>query len=211
VNVLLDLDGTLTDPREGIVGCIRHALIQLGESLPPDSELEKFIGPPLHDVFRQLTSGNSDQVEAAVTAYRARFEAIGMYENQVYPGIPNALKELAQRGARLFLATSKPRVFAERILKHFDLSNGFVRIYGSELDGSRGDKSELIAHILDDANLNRAHTVMVGDRSYDVLGAVTNQVHPVGVLWGYGSRKELQDAGAKQLYEHPKELVQLVA
>ena len=211
MNVLLDLDGTLTNPREGIVGCIRHALVQLGETVPPDNELERFIGPPLRDAFRELIGDATERVEAAVTAYRVRFEATGMYENQIYAGVPDALSAMSQRGTRLFLATSKPRVFAERILKHFGLDGSFIRIYGSELDGTRSNKSELIAHILRDAGLDRSRTVMVGDRSHDIRGAVDNLVRPVGVLWGYGTRAELQEAGAKELYERPEELAQLVA
>jgi phosphoglycolate phosphatase len=210
VNVLFDLDGTLTDPREGIVACIQHALASLLRPVPDESALLKFIGPPLRDCFRELL-GSDDGVEAAVAAYRDRFRAVGMLENAVYEGIPEALATLRTRGARLYVATSKPRVFAERILEHFDLAKHFTATYGSELDGTRSDKRELIAHVLAESRLSPHSTVMVGDRSHDVLGARANAVLPVGVLWGYGSREELTAAGAERLCVDPSELERIVA
>jgi phosphoglycolate phosphatase len=211
MNILFDLDGTLTDPREGIVGCIKHALSTLNAPIPPESELESFIGPPLRDVFAQLLSGDSGRVEAAVAAYRDRFTALGMFENAVYDGIPEVLDSLVARDVQLYVATSKPRVYAEQILVHFGLSRHFVAIYGSELSGALSDKGELIAHVLETAALRPAETVMVGDRLHDIRGARRNQVLPIGVLWGYGSREELSAAGAERLFERPDELQQLVA
>lgn len=211
MNVLLDLDGTLTDPREGIVGCIRHALSELGEIAPGDEMLVRYIGPPLRDTFRELLGDDSERVEAAVRAYRVRFEAVGMFENEVYAGVPEALEALARRGARLYLATSKPRVYAERILSHFGLSAHIASAYGSELNGALSNKSELIAHVIGRAGLDHSRTVMVGDRKHDIQGAVDNRVRPVGVLWGYGSKAELENAGAAELYEKPEELAKLVA
>lgn len=211
MNVLLDLDGTLTDPREGIVGCIRHALHELGEAVPNDAELARYIGPPLRDAFRELIGSDAERIEAAVMAYRCMFESVGMFQNKVYGGIPSVLDTLSRRGAHLYLATSKPRVYAERILKHFGLATFFAAIYGSELNGALSSKSELIAHVLDDAGLDSAESIMVGDREHDMRGAVDNLVRPIGVLWGYGSRRELLEAGARELYESPHELAKLVA
>jgi phosphoglycolate phosphatase len=211
VNVLLDLDGTLTDPRKGIVGCVRHALSELGEVAPSDQELARYIGPPLRDTFRELLGSDSERIEAAVGAYRVRFEAIGMFENEVYAGVPEALDALSRQGARLYLATSKPRVYAEGILRHFGLLTRFTRAYGSELNGTLSNKSELIAHVLGNEGLDCSRTIMVGDRRYDMQGAVDNRVRPVGVLWGYGSKVELLQAGATELYEKPEELARLVA
>lgn len=211
VNLLLDLDGTLTDPRDGIVGCIRHALLEIGETPPADQELERFIGPPLRNAFRELVGSSPQRIEAAVEAYRGRFTAAGMFENAVYDGVLGALASLSERKVRLFLATSKPRVYAERILSHFSLGTHFIGIYGSELDGRLSDKSDLIAHILNDAGLDSEQTIMVGDREHDVRGAIANRIQPIGVLWGYGSRSELETAGARRLIDHPRELATLVA
>jgi phosphoglycolate phosphatase len=208
VNILFDLDGTLTDPREGIVACIKHGLSSLGEPSPPDAELERFIGPPLHETFAKLLSGDRN-VDAAVKAYRERFSAVGMFENVVYAGIPEVLKTLGAKGAALYVATSKPQVFAERILDHFDLSRYFTRVFGSELNGVRSNKGELIEHILLTEQLSPVDTVMVGDREHDIHGARRNSVRAVGVLWGYGSTKELVAAGAEQIFAQPSELCAL--
>jgi phosphoglycolate phosphatase len=210
VNILFDLDGTLTDPREGIVSCIKHALSTLGELVPCDSDLERFIGPPLRDTFSELLLADGERIEMAVEAYRERFTSRGMFENRIYDGIPQAIEALAGQGVRLFVATSKPRLFAERILIHFGLARHFVAIYGSELSGERSDKGELIAYILATSELRRADTIMVGDREHDIRGARHNNVSPAGALWGYGSREELMAAGAERLLEQPGELTQLV-
>ncbi|MGH8617048.1 MAG: HAD family hydrolase [Burkholderiales bacterium] len=206
MNILFDLDGTLTDPREGIVTCIKHGLSSLGEPSPPDSDLVRFIGPPLHDTFARLLSGDGARIEAAIQAYRERFAAIGMFENTVYSGIPEVVESLSALGADLFVATSKPQVFAEQILAHFGLARYFKEIFGSELSGERSDKGELIGHALVTARLRSGDTVMVGDREHDVRGARRNQVRAVGVLWGYGSREELTAAGAERLFDQPSDL-----
>jgi phosphoglycolate phosphatase len=208
LNVLLDLDGTLTDSRPGIAACLTYALEKLGRTAPGDADLQRFIGPPLRDTFAHLLGCEPDshRVVSAIDAYRERFTASGMFENSVYKGIPETLDRLNATGAQLYVATSKPRVFAERILEHFGLASRLQAIYGSELDGSLGDKSELIAHVLAVAKLNPQDTVMFGDRHHDIAGALLNNVYPVGVLWGYGSREELANAGAKALIETPNEM-----
>ncbi len=178
--------------------------------MPHDSELTRFIGPPLGDCFREMLS-SEDSVDTAVAAYRDRFALVGMFENSVYDGIPEALESLLSHGACLFLVTSKPRIFAERILEHFELAKNFNAVYGSELDGRLSDKGELITHALRQSGLPSNDTVMVGDRRYDVIGALANEVLPVGVLWGYGSREELTSAGAKKLYQEPHELRLIVS
>jgi phosphoglycolate phosphatase len=212
MNVLFDLDGTLTDPREGIVGCIKHALVALRRPVPSDDLLATFIGPPLRDTFSELlgTHSSGHEVDAAVATYRERFAAVGMFENAVHAGIPEVLDALSARGARLFVATSKPRVFAERILDHFELAKRFDEIYGSELDGRLADKADLVRHALTASSLAPADTVMVGDRLHDVVGALRNGVFPVGVLWGFGSEQELLTAGAKRIFGQTHELAHLV-
>jgi phosphoglycolate phosphatase len=214
MHLLFDLDGTLTDPAQGILGCIRHALSRLQIDIDADTPLEPFIGPPLRDTFRTLlgvAGADLALVEAAVAIYRERFTKLGLYENRVYDGIPQSLERLHACADSIHLATSKPRVYAERILEHFGLARYFDGIYGSELDGRLGDKTELIAHLLEREGLDAADSVMIGDRSYDVVGASNNKVDVIGVLWGYGSAAELAQAGARQLCRHPGELADQLA
>jgi phosphoglycolate phosphatase len=207
VNVLFDLDGTLTDPREGIVACLKYALLGLGHDCPSDLDLARFIGPPLKESFAVLLhTADRKQINAAVELYRQRFSSKGMLDNTVYPGIHSALTTLRGRGALLFVTTSKPRVFAERIVEHFGLKEYFCAVYGSELDGTRSDKGELIAHVLQAESLSPHSTVMVGDRAHDIVGAKAHGVFPIGVLWGYGSSDELIAAGATTLCAKPETL-----
>ena len=205
--LLFDLDGTLTDPKEGITRCIAHALEKLGVTAPPPEELTFAIGPPLRpSLARLIGSDDRDDVEAALAAYRERFAAVGLFENAVYEGIPAALAELRDRGHALYLATSKPRVYAERILAHFNLTSCFSGIYGCELDGRMESKYEIIGHILAAHQIKPGDAVMIGDRSHDVLGARANQVAALGVTWGYGTRDELTESGALALCDKPAEL-----
>jgi phosphoglycolate phosphatase len=201
---LLDLDGTLTDSRPGIIKCIQHALTALDVPTPSDAELTMLIGPPLQDTFSKLLPApTAANVDRAVALYRQRFETDGMFENSVYPGIQKSLAGFHKSGVGLYLATSKPQVFAEKILEHFDLAQYFRGIYGSELDGSRGDKAELIRYILAREQINPKHATMIGDRAHDIAGGKANQLQTVGVLWGYGSRDELLAAGADMLIDRP--------
>lgn len=211
VNVLFDLDGTLTDPREGIVACLKYALLRLGRNCPANSELARFIGPPLQECFGTLLhSTDPKAINAAVTLYRQRFASTGMFENSVYPGIDSALTTLRGSGAALFVATSKPQVFAQRIIEHFGLMNYFRAVYGSELDGKRSNKSDLIAHVLRSESLSPHATAMVGDRAHDIVGAKAHGVFPIGVLWGYGSYNELTAAGATTLCARPEMLDEIL-
>lgn len=205
--ILFDLDGTLTDPQQGIVGSLRHAFLTIGFPAPSDEELTKWIGPPLHRAFGQhFGEAHARLVDSAVAAYRDRFSRVGLFENVVYPGVAEGLAALVRRKFRLFVATSKPTVFAERILKHFDLFRHFEGVHGSELSGERSDKGELIAHLLRLRALSAETTIMVGDREHDVRGARANGVVALGARWGYGSHDELIDAGARAVFETPKEL-----
>jgi phosphoglycolate phosphatase len=211
VHVLLDLDGTLTDPREGILNCMRHALTLLDEPCPSDDELERFIGPPLQASFATLFGADSPRIAKAVALYRQRFSSVGLLENRLYPGIPDTLRRLIAQGATLFVATSKPTVFAKQIIDHFGLARDIQAVFGSELDGTRSDKTELIAHILAKQSLSRDATCMVGDRAHDVRGARNNGVIAIGALWGYGTRTELLDAGAAALCETPDDLCDILS
>ncbi len=210
MNILFDLDGTLTDPGTGIVACLKHALEKMGRCAPPDSDLYRYIGPPLQESFESLLDcKDAEEIDAAVALYRERFSTKGIFESSVYPGIPAALAQLKNLGAALYVATSKPYIFAERIVDHFGLMPCFRAVYGSELDGTRSNKGELIAHIVRAEALSSGSTFMVGDRGHDVIGALANGVVPVGALWGYGSREELSAAGATILCERPVMLTAL--
>lgn len=207
----LDLDGTLTDPRLGMTRCLRHALERLDRPVPPEAELERFIGPPLRETFRTLLeSTDPDLVEQGVRAYRERYATVGLYENRVYETIQETLATLQGRSIALFVVTSKPHVYAERILDHFDLLKAFRAVYGPELDGRYDDKRELLARVLSERRLDPRAGWMVGDRDIDVLAASACGVPSAGVLWGFGADGELRRAGAHRLLRRPSELLELV-
>lgn len=203
--IFFDLDGTLTDPKIGITRCIQFALEQLGRPVPPADELIWCIGPPLRESFRTLVGERL--ADTALTRYRERFSETGLYENQVYPGIPQVLDTLCQHGVRLHIASSKPRVYVERILSHFELRAFFATVFGAELDGTRSDKSELLNHALGQVGLRPEQAVMVGDRAHDAIGARNNNMDFIGVLYGYGSAAELRGAGTQRLVDSPQSLL----
>jgi phosphoglycolate phosphatase len=205
--VLLDLDGTLTDPREGVLASFRCALEGVGVVSPGDAVLERGIGPPLHEALGELLGPTRGaDVRAAVALFRERYGATGLFQNRVYPGIPAVLEELRQRGHRLLVCTSKPTPFAERILAHFGLDRFFDHVHGSGLGPTGGDKSGVMADALAAAGLAPRDAVMVGDRWHDAFAARAHGVPMVGVLWGYGSREELLEAGAACVVHAPGEL-----
>ncbi|MGP1397918.1 MAG: HAD hydrolase-like protein [Inquilinaceae bacterium] len=188
--ILFDLDGTLTDPRQGIVGCILHAFERLGRPAPPAASLDSWIGPPLRDSFAGLL-GDGAEADRAVAFYRERFADTGLYENRVYDGVPEMLDTVAGAGHRIYLATSKPWPFAARILTHFGLDRWFDGVHGAELDGTRGTKGDLLRYVLDRRALTPASTVMVGDRKHDAIGAAQAGIRCVMVAYGYGDAAEL--------------------
>ena len=200
-NLFFDLDGTLTDPRDGIVRCLQYAIASVHVPVPTEAELTRLIGPPLQDSFRRvLGPSNAHLVPDAIALYRERFGTIGMFENAVYPGIPEGLAALAGAGWRMFVVTSKPTAFARPILQHFDLVHYFAGIYGSELSGERSDKGALISHVLEAEHILAEQALMIGDRSHDVIGAKSNKVRSIGVLWGYGTPEELAEAQADRIF-----------
>ncbi|MBX3714611.1 MAG: HAD hydrolase-like protein [Burkholderiales bacterium] len=210
--LLFDLDGTLTDPREGITKCIAHALERMGREAPPPEALTFAIGPPLRaSLARLLRTDDRDEVERAIGHYRERFAGTGLYENAPYAGIDAALAALRAAGHRLFVATSKPRVYAERIVRHFALDAHFEAVHGCELDGTREDKRDLLAHLLPHHGLASPGTVMIGDRGVDMRAARHHGAFALGVTWGYGSREELREAGAHALCGSPGGLAATIA
>ena len=202
--IYFDLDGTLTDPKPGITGSIQYALKKLGQPVPSQDELTWCIGPPLHASLKRLV-GTDELADRALLLYRERFSEVGLFENTPYQGIHDTLAAVAATGARMFVATSKPAVYATRIVDHFGLKPYFERVFGSELDGTRVDKSDLLRYALDEAKVDPQHAIMIGDRSHDVVGARTNGMTAIGVLYGYGSEAELRDAGAHHICAaHPE-------
>ncbi|CCE03370.1 HAD hydrolase-like protein [Bradyrhizobium sp. STM 3809] len=210
-SVLLDLDGTLIDSRPGIAASTRAALRSLGHAPDDGLDVTAFIGPPLQDMLRALlrTYGD-DRVDAAVLAYRQHYGDTGLFDCALYPGIGEALREMHGARLRLHLATSKRELFARRILEHLGLASLFTAIHGSVPSGALDHKPELLAHILSLRNIDARDGVMVGDRRHDIAGAHAVKMRSLGVLWGYGSRDELETAGADRVVESPADLPRVV-
>jgi phosphoglycolate phosphatase len=187
---------------------MQHALTVLGLPVPPDEALIRFIGPPTQDAFPELLGTHDPELnQRAIAVYRERFARLGMFENSVYPGVLEGLRALTAAGFPMLVVTSKPEVFAQQIIDHFELRTFFDRVYGSELTGERGNKAELIAHVLASEGLNSAEAWMIGDRLHDIRGAKRNGLRAAGVLWGYGDHAELTEAGADIVFASMPELV----
>lgn len=200
--ILFDLDGTLTESAPGIINSIKHTYEHYGITDYDEAELSKFVGPPLIESFMRYCGFSREKASEAVDVYREYFSTKGLFENAVYDGIPECLETLKSAGFTLAVATSKPQVFCERILEHFDLAKYFEVVKGIPLDGEDMTKAQVISQALDALGItNKSESVMVGDRDYDVKGAKENGIPCVGVLYGYGSREELADAGAIAICE----------
>lgn len=207
-NILFDLDGTVTDPALGITNSVMYALKRYGIEVPERSELYKFIGPPLAGSFSEYYGFSEEEGHRAVEVYREYYKDKGIFENKVYDGFEDMLKALKENGASIFLATSKPRVYAKQILEHFEIDKYFDGVVGSELNGERVEKDEVIAYALEKHSIEDA--VMVGDRSFDILGAKRNGLKSVGVLYGYGTKEELEAAGADFIVSSVEELKEIL-
>ena len=211
LSILFDLDGTLTNPCDGITRCIQYALERLGKPAPATADLLWCIGPPLRESFQKMLVGEpGETVDHALRLYRERFSTVGKFENEVYPEIPGVLDRLSRDGATLFIATSKPAIYARDIAEHFGLLRYFKKVYGSELTGKLTHKSDLIQHVMDAESPDKAKTVMVGDRSFDILGARQCGIASIGVTYGFGSRRELEEAGASWIVNTPSEIVSCI-
>lgn len=198
-NILIDLDGTLTDPKEGITTSARYGLNKIGHPIPDSENIDWIIGPPLKASLAKILGVDANDVlaEQALLGYRERFAVQGLYENHVFDDVADTLDALKTKGYRLFLATAKPEIYARQILDHFDLLKYFEYPYGSELSGERTNKGELIAYILEKEQLNPAECLMVGDREHDIFGARKNGIETIAVEYGYGSAAELDEAKPK--------------
>lgn len=209
--ILFDLDGTLTDPMVGITKSVQYALKTYGIEEPDLEKLIPFIGPPLKDSFMKYYNFPEEQAREGIARYREYFTVKGIFENQVYDGIPQMLQNLKAAGKSLLVATSKPEQFAKQILEHFDLDGYFDFIGGASMDEVRVKKGDVIAYVLDSMGIGDvSRAVMVGDREHDVLGARENGMDCVGVLFGYGGRQELEHAGAGRIVETVEELTEVL-
>ena len=209
--ILFDLDGTLTNSAPGILNSVRYACRKLGLEMPSEATLRKFLGPPLIESFRTLLGLHDADAERALAAFREYFPVTGIFENEVYDGVPALLADLKAAGKTVLLATSKPEEYAKRIMEHFDLAQYCDFICGATLDETRTDKAEVIAYALATAGItDKAGVVMVGDREHDVLGAKKNDLPCIGAVYGYGTAEELTAAGAAVLAETVEELHKLL-
>ena len=209
--VLFDLDGTLTDPVQGICGSVRYALQKAGRPVGPIESYHKYIGPPLLRSFEVYANATPEEAQELLGYYRERFSTVGLFENEVYPGMPELLDRLCQAGKTMMVATSKPEVFARKILDHFQLAAYFSFVGGATLDGVRSTKEEVIDYVLKTNEVvSLSEVIMVGDRKFDILGAKHAGVSSVGCVYGYGSREELETAGADYVVDSIGELQNLL-
>lgn len=205
--ILFDLDGTLIDPFVGITRSIQYALERMNAPVPEADALRWCIGPPLWESFEVLLStSDRRELDRAVAFYRERFTVDGLYENTLIEGIDALVASLSTEGRKLFVATSKPHAYAGKIVEHFGLMPYFGKVYGSELDGTRSAKADLIAHLLQQEGMSAKSCVMIGDRKHDLIGAHANEVASVGVTWGYGGPGELEGEKPTAIFDHPNDL-----
>ena len=205
---LFDLDGTLIDSEPGITACIRYAFDKLG--VPAPVELRSWIGPPLRHGFAPLLGHDAVRVEAAVDYYHERFATLGWREHAVYPGIAATVERLQAAGHTLAVVTSKPEEHARPIVENLPFGAAFTRLYGPDPSSPHSEKASMIAAALADFGVSPEQAAMIGDRRFDIEGAVANRVRAVGVLWGFGSREELELAGAQALADKPGQLPELL-
>ena len=205
--LLFDLDGTLTDSRLGIVRCMKHALDRLGAPCPPDDVLASFIGPPLRETFATLlATPDRSLIERALALYREEYGERGLFENEIYAGVAEMLDQACELASAAFVATAKLKIYADRIVRRLGLERYFAGVYGPDLSGCLDDKADLLAHLLACENVSPERAVLIGDRASDIVSARANRVRSIGVLWGYGSESELENAGADALCGTPAEL-----
>lgn len=207
-NILFDLDGTLTDSGEGIINCSLLTLEHYGIPLPSREEMRSFVGPPAPENFKRLGIP-AEQIPEAIRYYRSHYMATGIYENEVYPGIPELLETLCNLGCRLYVATSKPEFMTHQILERFGLSRYFTLICGAASDTERNTKEAVIAHLLKESG-GLDNPIMIGDTVYDVRGASLYGIPTIGVTWGYGMPEDLRKEGAVAIVENTQELLEIL-
>jgi Predicted phosphatases len=208
-NIFFDLDGTIMDSEEGIIRAIQYAVAKNGLDSTLVEDYRVFIGPPLRESFQRYFSLDEASAQEAVAAYREYYSQRGIFQGTIYDGLEEALQELSQTYT-LSIATSKPEIFAERILTHFNLTRYFKGIYGATMDTERTLKEQVIAYALRESKATPTATVMIGDREHDILGAKANGLKSIGVLYGFGSESELQEGGADKIVAQPSELLSAI-
>jgi len=209
--LFFDLDGTISDPMVGITKSVEYALNHFGIHVNDLRDLCPFIGPPLKDSFRDFYHLSDEQIEVAEEKYRERFAGIGLYENILYEGMPELLQGAREKGYKLFIATSKPTIFAEQILDYFQISREFLFVGGTDFEGSRPAKADVIRYVMEQNNItDRSKVIMIGDRKHDIIGAKTEGIESIGVLYGYGDLEELSNAGANYIVSDIPELKELL-
>lgn len=208
--ILFDLDGTLTDPGLGITNSVAYALKKYGIEVENRQSLYSFIGPPLNDSFKKYYGFSDEKAMEAIWCYREYFADKGLYENEVYEGVEQLLGKIKESGRKIVLATSKPEQFAERILEHFDLIKYFDVVAGASMDEKRNKKGDVIKYAMEKGDFTSDGAVMIGDREHDVFGAAENGIDTIGVLYGYGSREELEKAGAMHIAQTVEDIFALL-
>lgn len=209
--ILFDLDGTLTNSELGITTCVQHALKKFGIEVEDRAVLRPFIGPPLGESFQVYYGLSKEESQRAIEYYRERFSVKGLYENEVYDGVEKMLQDLKGSGKKLIIATSKPEKFTKIILEHFDLLKYFDFVAGATMDGSRGEKADVIRYALEISGIeDKSKVIMIGDRKFDILGAKENGLKSLGVLYGFGDREELTEAGADYIVECAEDIAKVL-
>ena len=209
--ILFDFDGTVTDTGEGIIKAVEYALVKMGKDPGSEADRRRFVGPPLRQAFERFSDMDTPTATEAVRVYREYYREIGLFEACLYEGVTEQLKLLREGGAVTAIASSKPTVFINKLIEHFKVTDLFDFVAGSELDGTHTDKAEVIAIAMEALGASRENTVMVGDRSHDIIGAKKHGLASVGVLYGYGSREELTAAGADRIAESVSELYSAIS
>lgn len=210
-HLLFDLDGTLTESAPGIMNSARYALSYYGVNDVPDSTLRKFIGPPLMDSFQNMFGFSPEKAREAMKKYREYFADKGLFENSVYPEIKDTLTALKEQGKHLFVATSKPEIYTDRILEKFELTHFFEDVCGSDIEETRSAKDQVIAYLIEKNHLEgekqAGKILMIGDRLHDIIGAHKNGIPCCACLWGYGNREEFKEFEADYVIEKPEDLL----
>jgi phosphoglycolate phosphatase len=210
-NILFDLDGTITDSEKGITNSVAYALQKFDIHVESPNELRKFIGPPLHDSFESYYQFSRNDAKKAIEYYREYYNDRGIFENYVFDGISDLLHQLKLKDKDLMVATSKPEYYANIIIKHFKLDDYFNLVVGSNLDGTRAKKNEIIEHVMNTLEIKHPNdSIMIGDREFDILGAKHHQMKSIGVLFGFGSKEELENAGADHIVNTVQDLSNLL-
>ncbi len=211
-NILFDLDGTIIDTKEGIISSLLYALKELGfDEIPEADDLFWCIGPPLQESFSiLLNTKEKAKVDEGVRLYRVNYNKKGIYQFKLYDGIVETIKQLNQKGLNTYIATSKPKIMAEKIISYLELNDLFNGIYGAELDGIRSKKGVLISYLIEKEKLDKKDTIMIGDRKHDIIGAKENNIKSCGVTYGYGSNDELIENGADYIVHSPKDLLDII-